>query len=399
MKEYYIWLLSVMGAANPRSARLITRFGGVKQAYDALTRLNPENAGFLKPQELRGLRKASLDKSRELLNWCGKNGYGIVTLGDKEYPDLLRHIYNPPILLFTEGDSANINGGVCINVVGTRDPSQYSYNVASALCAGLAATGITIVSGMAVGLDKCAMTAAVENGGKTVGVLACGIDVEYPRGSKEFRKLLIKSGGVLLSELTPRETVRPGYFRYRNRIMSGMSSGTLIIEAGERSGCHITAAHAVSQNRDLFCVPPHDILDPRYYGVVRYLREGAIPVFNHADIIREYVTELAPDTGERTASANPGGLDKKRGSKSVKPAKLTEKTPVKQPAPSADYSALSEERAAIVAALQIKPLTFDEITAKKLCAADGAYETLLDMELDGLIERAAGDSYRLTVDN
>jgi len=388
MKEYYIWLLSVMGSANPRSLRLISRFGGIQGVYDAI---NGGEAKFLKPFELRGLRKASLDKSRELLNWCGKKGYGVTTLDDPEYPELLRHIYNPPILLFTEGEIAGMNDGIRITVVGTRSPSEYSYKVASALCAGLAATGITIVSGMAVGLDKCAMTAAIENGGKVAGVLACGIDIEYPRDSRDFRKSLVEAGGVLVSELTPRETVRPGYFQNRNRIMSGMSSGTLIIEAGEQSGCHITAKHAVSQNRDLFCVPPHDILDPRYYGVARYLRDGAIPVFNHADIINEYL----PDVSEHL-SATPREVQVSAN----EPVKPTAKKLIKQAAPEADLSALPNEQSSIVAALrENKTLTFDEIAAKKLCSADAAYELLLDMELDGIIERVAGDKYQLTVDN
>ncbi|MCL2071511.1 MAG: DNA-protecting protein DprA [Oscillospiraceae bacterium] len=407
MKQYFIWLLSVMGAANPRTMRLISRFGGVKEAYDALNG-GGEAKSALKSWELKALKRASLEKSAELVEWCKKRGYNIITINEPQYPEQLKHIYNPPILLFTEGDISSINSEIRINVVGTRNPSDYSYGVASHLCAELAKTGIVIISGMAVGLDKCAMTAALENDGRVAGVLACGIDVEYPRGSKSFRKTVADSGGVCISELMPRDSTRPTYFQFRNRIMSGLSSGTLIIEAGERSGCHITALHTINQNRDLFCVPPHDILDPRYSGVIRYLRDGAIPIFSHIDIVNEYLSDVCERLSE---SATPGSLEKPSASAkpSAKPSAKTDaavsesnniefksKLPVPQPAPKIDYSQLPEEQASIIAALQKKMLTFDEIVKSKLCNADKAYEILLDMELDGLIEKVAGDRYKVS---
>jgi DNA processing protein len=405
MKEYSIWLLTVMGAANPRTMRLISHFGGVKETYYAL--ISGDAKFALKPWEARMLKKTSIERSRELVRWCGKHDYGIVTFDDPEYPEQLKHIYNPPILLFAEGDINALSAGfVRMNVIGTRNPSDYSYAIASHICAELAKTGITIISGMAVGLDKCAMTAALENNGTVAGVLACGIDVDYPRGSKGFRKAVIESGGVCISELMPRDATRPAYFQYRNRIMSGLSSGTLIIEAGERSGCHITALHTISQNRDLFCIPPHDILDPRYSGVIRYLRDGAIPVFSHIDIINEYLSDVCERLSE--SSAAPQDLEKPAApAKSVgdntsqericsRPAKAIEfksKPPAPQTAPKADYTELPEEQLKVIKALQRKKLTFDEIVKKKLCESDKAYEILLDMELDGLIEKIAGDRY------
>ena len=402
MTQYYIWLLSVMGAANPRTARIIAHFGGVKEVYDALTSGEAQYA--LKPWEFKALKKASLEKSVELIEWCKKRNYGIVTIDDADYPEQLRHIYNPPILLFTEGDITAINSEIRINVIGTRNPSDYSYAIASHICAELAKVGIVIISGMAVGLDKCSMTAALENGGTVAGVLACGIDVEYPRGSKAFRSTVAQSGGVCISELMPRDSTRPNYFQYRNRIMSGLSSGTLIVEAGDRSGCHITALHALAQNRDLFCIPPHDILNPRYSGVIRYLRDGAIPVFSHIDIVNEYLSDVCERLSE---SATPKDLEKptapekasKASSKKGKSVETTQtlefktKSPIQQPAPKADFSDLPVEQANIISALQKKKLTFDEIVKKKLCAPDKVYEILLDMELDGLVTRIAGDRY------
>ncbi|MCL1866826.1 MAG: DNA-protecting protein DprA, partial [Oscillospiraceae bacterium] len=284
--------------------------------------------------------------------------------------------------------------------------------------------------------------AAIANSGKTAGVLACGIDVEYPRGSKAFRKTVADSGGVVVSELMPRDSTRPAYFHERNRIMSGLSSGTLIVEAAEVSGCHITALHTISQNRDLFCIPPCDIFDPRYSGVVRYLRDGAIPVFSYIDIINEYLSDVCekmsdyiaaseesakpkhmekhPTSSSSSSSAKtkekPKSSGKKKSDKSDKSDKKQEtgensesisfkkKRIIPQSAPKADYEQLPEEQAKIVAALNpsgktAKKLTVDEIVAKKLCDRDKVHEVLLDMELDGLIERVAGDGVQLTIDN
>ncbi|MCL1831940.1 MAG: DNA-protecting protein DprA [Oscillospiraceae bacterium] len=407
-KPYYVWLLSVMGAANPRSLRLLAHFGNVKAVYDAVC----DNPGALKPHELKSFNRSSLDKANELIDWCGKHGYGIVTIDEPEYPESLRHIYNPPIVLFTEGDIAGIGDGIRINVIGTRNPAAYSSRIAAYICGELSGVGFTIISGMAVGLDKCSMTAALERGGRVAGVLACGIDVEYPRGSKGFRAAVVESGGVCLSELMPRDSVRPAYFQERNRIMSGLSSGTLIVEAGERSGCHITALHTINQNRDLFCIPPHDILDSRYSGVMRYLRDGAIPVFSHIDIVNEYLSDVSRRLSEHdTFSATPRVLEKPaaptkptKSGKTAKSAKgessesIVFKTvqPIPQQPPQADYSALPENHAAIVEALrQAETMTFDDIIKAELCGTEDAYEVLLDMELDGLIEKIAGSRYKI----
>jgi DNA processing protein len=385
MKEYSVWLLSVMGVANPRTQRIISRFGGAKQVYDALT-AGGVNLNFLKPHEAAALKTTSLDKSCELIEWCSKRGYNIIGTEDDDYPEPLRHIHNPPTLLFTQGNLSGLADDIRINVIGTRKPCEYSIKVAGAICEGLAQTGITIVSGMAVGLDKVAMSAALERGGRVVGVLACGIDVEYPRGSMEFRKQVTDSGGAVISELMPRDSTRPTYFHNRNRIMSGLSSGTLIVEAGERSGCHITALHALGQNRDLFCIPPHDVLDPRFFGVVRYLRDGAIPVFSHVDIVNEYLSDICER--DSIESATPKDLEK---------LQITYTAPkiIKQAPPKADYQQLPEEHASIISALQSKKLTFDELVKKNVCDADKVYEILLDMELDGLVERVAGDKYSI----
>jgi DNA processing protein len=417
MKEYYIWLLSVMGAANPRSLRLISYFGSVEAVYEALTAASEESAAeFLKAGEAKALKNTSINKACELIDWCNKHNYNIVTIGDDDYPAPLKQIYNPPVVLFTEGNIKGLADSVCVNVVGTRNPSEYSCSIATDLCGKLAKLGITIVSGFALGLDKFAMDAALANNGRVAGVLACGIDVDYPRDSKVYRTQVAESGGVAISELLPRDTTRSSYFQQRNRIMSGLSGGTVIVEAADVSGCHITALHAINQNRDLFCVPPHDIRNPRYNGVFRYLRDGAIPVFSYIDIVNEYLSDVCGKLTEEpiTASAKPKQIEKlqpttlpesklKKSAKNQKSQQTSAETAIMfenkkvipQAAPKADYSSLSDQHAKIVEALAKSKLTFDEIIEQELCDKDNAHEILLDMELDGLIEKIAGDSYQL----
>ena len=145
---------------------------------------------------------------------------------------------------------------------------------------------------MAKGIDSCVHNACVQNGKPTAGVLACGIEFEYPYGSMPVRESIIEAGGVILSELFPKDGVSGQYFRVRNRILAGLSRGTAVIQAGSKSGSLITAAYAVEEGRDVFCVPPSNILDPNMNGVIGLLRDGAILLFDHEDILGQYSNEL-----------------------------------------------------------------------------------------------------------
>ena len=407
LKEYYIWLLTVMGAANPRTVRLISHFGGIKKTYEALT---SGDVKYLKESEKERLSKASTEKVTQLCEWCDKYEYSIVTIEDDCYPELLKHIHNPPIVLFVQGDIASVCDDVRFAVVGTRNPCKYSYRVTEYICEELAKVGIVLVSGMAVGIDKCAMTSALKANPKVVGVLACGIHLDYPTGSAAFRKEVAASGGVFVSELLPRVETRPAYFPQRNRIISGLASGTLIVEAGERSGCHLTAQHTVDQNRDLFCIPPYDLFDRQLTGVVRYLRDGAIPVFSHLDIINEYLYDVSGHEFDSAGYYAKYGTYMKRSvhvpaPRTDKPLELPKQRKTKsevkkkplqpQPPPQVDFSVLSEPQISVINALMGGSMTFDEIVRAELLTIDNAHETLLDMELDGYIERIAGDRFKI----
>jgi DNA processing protein len=381
MTEYYLWLLQFMGAANPRSVQLIRHFGSPEAVYAAFQKLGG-NIKFLKPAEAEALKTASLEKSREILQLCAEHKYRAITLEDEEYPLPLKNIYNPPLVLFAAGDLHK--NELCIAVVGTREACEYSLKVTQRLCKKLASESVTIVSGMAIGIDKTAHTAAIEGKGKTIGVLACGFAVDYPKFSTPFRDEIIASGGAVVTELLPHGRGERGYFNYRNRIMSGLSRGVIIIEAGEKSGCHITASHAINQNRDLFCVPPADIFHPRFKGVTGYLRDGAVPVFDYSDVLNEYL--VTPIVGY-------DGTDEIIETQ-TKPFSVI---PEKPPEP--DFSGVSEAALPVIELLKDGAKTVDFLAEKSGLSADELSELLLELEIDGVIEAAAGASYKLIMKN
>lgn len=286
MTEYYLWLLKVMGAANPKSLQLIQHYGSVKNVYEAIA--GDRETKFLSQTEVKRLNSSTLENAQRIMRECEKSGIKIVTLNDEDYPYRLQNIYNPPILLFYKGSLKGLNDEVCVTGVGARGATAYTAKVTRRTCMDLAKLGTVLVSGMAVGVDHLVHQSAIEVNAKTIGVLACGIGIDYPKGSIPTRERIYELGGACISELMPYSQTSKTYFHARNRILSGLSLGTIVFQAGMKSGSLITAEHALQQGRDLFCVPPHDLFDPDYCGVVKYLRDGAIPLFNYLDVVNYY---------------------------------------------------------------------------------------------------------------
>lgn len=272
----------VMLPHNERSMQLVESYGGVRQAAeamrdglcDALTQEERERAKLIRSREVT-----------EIITECESNDIRIVTIEDEEYPALLKNIYNPPIVLFVQGSLKELDSSACLAVVGTRHPSKYALDSTHRICSELAAMGISLISGLAVGLDSVAHNAALAKGARTVGVLSCGNLIDYPSASHELKKRMIQSGGAVISELPPRTAVDPDYFQHRNRIISGLAHGTFIAEAPKISGTRFTAEHTIQQGRELFCLPPYDIFSNACNGVSTYLRDGATPVLGTEDIV------------------------------------------------------------------------------------------------------------------
>lgn len=397
--EVWLWLLLVMQPYNPKTTKVLEICGG--DATAAATLIRDGGCKFLSERERRQAKEIRSRDVHKILEVCAENDIRIITLDDEEYPLRLKAIPNPPIVLFARGSLEGLDDEMAIAVVGTRNGCEYSAKVCRAVCGELAKIGTTIVSGLAVGLDSVAHRACVDAGGRTVGVLACGMLVNYPADSAQLKRDILASGGALISELLPHSTTYAGYFQHRNRIISGLASGTLIVEASARSGCLLTAEHTIEQGRDLFCIPPHDIADPRFAGVMPLLRDGAIPVFSYIDIVNEYIYGYLHSESWRSVldGVNNGMrmLDEGEPPKKKKPAEKKEQ-PAEAPEPKkaldeSVFETLDPNEAAVLRLIAEKPLNIDEVIELSGMSHMDAAAALTDLEMFGYIRRNMDGTY------
>lgn len=399
--EVWLWLLLVMQPYNPKTTKVLEICGG--DAAGAARLIRDGDCKFLSERERKQAKEIRSRDVRKILSICSENDIRIITLDDEEYPLRLKAIPNPPIVLFAKGSLEGLDDEMSIAVVGTRNGCEYSAKVCRSICGELAKIGTTIVSGLAVGLDSVAHRACVDAGGRTVGVLACGALVNYPADSAQLKKDILASGGALISELLPSSTTYAAYFQHRNRIISGLASGTLIVEASARSGCLLTAEHTIEQGRDLFCIPPHDIFDPRFAGVMPLLRDGAIPVFSYIDIVNEYIYGYLHSESWRSVldGVNNGMrmLDEGEPAKKKKPAAKEQPAETPEPKKGIDVSVfetLDPNEAAVMRLIAENPLNIDEVIERSGMSHIDAAAALTDLEMFGYIRRNMDGTY--TVD-
>jgi len=258
---------------GPRAAaKLLERFGSAEAVYRATraelekVRLLPEAVDSIIARDTHDKAAAEIEKVRAL-------GGDILVLDDGVYPSLLREIYDPPITLYVKGDWAACLEQPCVAIVGSRRCSTYGQNAASMLARDLAGRGVTIVSGFARGIDAAAHRGAIEGRGRTIAVIGTGLDQVYPRDHKKLAYEVLAAGGAIVSQFPLTTPPVSENFPYRNRIISGLSLGVIVVEAAENSGSLITARLAIEQNREVFAVPGN-ITSRNSFGT-NYLIKGA----------------------------------------------------------------------------------------------------------------------------
>lgn len=283
---YRLWAVIAFGAASKNLSELYERFGNAESLYAAVTQDETVRNG-LPAETVRGADSITLSSAEKIMELCDKQNIKIVTADEDGFPSRLREIYNPPTVLFYKGDISGINDRLNIGVVGTRKPSDYSRKTAAAIVHTLAKQGFDIISGFAEGIDICAHIECIKSGGRTFAVVGSGLDYPYPKKNIPYREI-IEENGAIISEFLPGTQPYPGNFLLRNRILAGLSMGVAVIEAGAQSGSLNSAAHAVSQGKPVFAVPPCDLFDSRYRGNISLIREGAIPLMGARDIFGEY---------------------------------------------------------------------------------------------------------------
>lgn len=287
------WIsLNMTPGVGPRKAsQLLEKFGSAENVFHA-TRSELESLR-LKPDTIESIFKREFhEKAEEELAKVRADGGDILILDDGSYPFLLREIADPPITLYVKGDWQACFDAPCIGIVGSRRCSTYGENASLMLSRDLAERRICIVSGLARGIDTAAHKGAIEAKGKTIAVMGTGISQTYPKENVKLVDKILESGGAIVSQFPLETPPLPENFPYRNRIISGLSLGVLLVEASERSGSLITARLATEQNREVFAVPGN-ITSKNSFGTNYLIKSGAKLVQQWQDVVHELPAEIA----------------------------------------------------------------------------------------------------------
>lgn len=417
--KYWLWLSTRSGLGQIGQFGLLDHFG------------TPEAVFFADPQEYelveglsRGGKASLLDKSLEgaerILSDCERLEHRILTIADAGYPERLKNIYDPPTVLYLRGRDIPFDEEVAISLIGTRDPTAYGINQAQRLGHDLAKQGALVISGLARGLDSEGLKGALRGGGMVAAVLGCGLDVVYPRENRYLYEDVAASG-CILSEYPPGTEAKGSNFPARNRIISGLSLGVVVVEGGFHSGTRITARAALDQNRDVFAVPGA-VDAPMSFTPNDLIRRGeAMLITSASDILVEY-RDLYPRKVRLTPGLDPGtpaiapGLSPRRAgpdpgltpaSPPVSPGKKGEKTPEnpveppKTPIPYVHWRdltpALTDDQRDVLLAVRDKALTMEEIIEITQLPARRTSSAAMVLQLSGFLEEAPGKRFSATV--
>jgi DNA processing protein len=319
-------------------------------------------SGLCTPKVIRSLMdkdvRESITAAMDKINKCDAD---VITLYDSCYPSALKHTADPPIVLYCRGKLERDE--VCVAVVGSRRATWYGLDMAKRLSRELAVRGITIVSGLARGVDSQAHKGALEGGGRTIAVLGCGVDRAYPPENRELMNKVMENGAVI-SEYLPGTEPVPYNFPARNRIISGLSRGVAVVEASERSGSLITADFALEQGRDVYAVPGN-INSAYSTGTNRLIREGAKIVTGVGDIIEELNLEMTSENLNYSAKKSAGFN-------------------------------LSGDEKSIAQRLMSGPVHIDSIARDCGLSIAAVSSVLVMLELSGFVEQLPGKFYKLT---
>ena len=378
---YWVWLTDICGVYNNDINALLEQFDTVDEIYNAT-----DYSGILnvKPSTIKKLRDKSLKKAEKIKDNCDKIGAEIITVDDIRYPDSLRTIPNPPYVLYMRGEIMKWDRILGIGVVGTRDCSDYGHKAVDYIVKDLAYCGATIISGMAKGIDGASARAALDAGNKTIAVLGTAIDNPYPWENRNLMQEIIDNGTVI-SEYPPGARTQRTSFPWRNRIISGLSKGILVVEAPEKSGALITANYALEQGKDIFAVPGN-IFKKESAGTNNLLSMGAKAVQSASDILNEYVYEI-----ERLNIKKPTVISKIF----AKSEKIENE--IKLSIDDKRFSGLSDDDKKIISLLIEENMHIDDIARKSEIPAGELTTKLAMLEFSGHIQKIPGNNYKLNV--
>lgn len=380
--KYWVWYSLVLGAAA-RIDDIICAYPDPQELYEA-SRKEMVISGVVTQKIMRRIAATPMKNAENIVEICKKNGWSILTPDSAEYPYELRRLIDMPLVLYVDGDVSCLDSEIAIGVVGTRKPSGESVDIAMKISAQAAAAGAVVVSGGALGIDSAAHEGALLAKGKTVCVLGCGLGTDYLRENEALRRQISKSG-ALVTEYPPFTPASRYTFPARNRIISGLSKGVLVVEAGEKSGSLITARRASEQGKEVYAIPG-SVLSTAYTGANKLIRDGAKAVSNAEDILIPY-SVMYPDIINLKKIA---GLPEEF--RIVKPPE-EKKEPPKEKKPLAGN--IPPEAAAVYEFFGDSPLHPNEISAMSGMPLSKVISALFKLEVEDYIVQTDGKNYTL----
>ena len=358
MDKYWVGLSSIEKLGSKFILELYSHFENIERAFYATYKdlSQIEGLNIKKAETFLELRdKIDLDR---VYNYVINNDIKVLTYENPKYPRLLKEIADPPAVLYVKGDLESCNLEKTVAVVGSRKATFNGKDSLKIILKELANTDICIVSGLATGIDTTAHYTAIENNLKTIGVIASGFDFTYPEGNRELYKMIANGGGAILSEYYP--TFEPLKFRFpeRNRIVTGLSYGTVVVEAALKSGALISANLTLDQNRELMCIPGL-ISNPNTKGIYQLIKNGADIVTEGEDVLNALGWEV----------------------KVPEQMKLT-------------FDDLSDDEEKILDSIEVEAKGFDNIQYETGIKTDDLLTCLTTLELKGIIRQVEGDRYQ-----
>jgi DNA processing protein len=368
---YWLALSLTQGLGPSRIKKLIELYGTADRVFQAsLTELEGTGMRAVSAQSIANGK--SMELAQQECSKAAEAGAKIISLSDPEYPSRLKEIYDPPVILFVKGSVAVLSQ-TGIAMVGTRHPTPYGSGMAERLSSDLASRGLAIISGLARGIDTASHRGAVASKGKTVAVLGTGIDIMYPKENTRLTEQIVALGGALLTEFPVGTPPTPQNFPIRNRIISGISAGVLVVEAAEYSGTRITSRLALEQNRDVYAVPGN-VTNKGSWGPNTLIKQGAKLVATWEDVWEELPTDVQVALGAlrqnesaepETASLFPDEARSPHETKILKLLKADESTHIDQ----------------------LVELLEEEMSASEIFAA------LFELELNGKVRQLPGKNF------
>ena len=365
-RRYRIWICSLRDVYEPQITALLRYFGSAKAAFTA-----PESEfGAWKRSGLKWIDSVKDSRTEEYIDQVLKEmkhkGVRCILRGDEDYPQRLRPLPDRPYALFVRGRIPDAQTP-CVAVVGARACSAYGSQMASQIAAALTAAGVSVISGMAYGIDSIAQETAVEQGGTSLAILGCGADICYPQGHIGLYNKLLRHGGIL-SEFACGTPALPRHFPMRNRLISALSDAVVVVEAAKRSGSLITADMALEQGKDVYAVPGR-IGDRLSYGCNHLIRQGAGMVVAAEELIEELgLAGTCSGSGADEGTTAGGGA----------------------------LPPMSEEARRIFGCLGTDPVSLEQICAACGLKIGEALDALLDLQLSGCVQESAKNQYMRT---